>query len=81
MTVSVREVEFVKLPDVPVIVTVAVPVVAVLLAANVMVLLVLVGFVLKLAVTPDGSVEVESVTFPLKLFCGVTEIVLVPLPP
>ena len=70
-----------KLPDTPVIVIVTVPVVAVLLAANVNVLLVAVGFTLYVSVTPPGSVEVESVTFPLKPFCGVTETVLVPLPP
>ena len=52
-----------------------------LFAATVMVLLVVVGLVLKVAVTPDGSVEVESVTLPLKPFCGVTETVVVPLPP
>jgi hypothetical protein len=81
VTVSVSEVEFVKLPDVPLIVTVTVPVLAVLLAASVMVLLVDVGFVLNVAVTPLGRVPVESVTLPLKPFCGVTETVLVPLPP
>lgn len=81
VTVSVREVEFVKLPDVPLIVTVTLPVLAVLFAASVMVVLVAVGFVANVAVTPPGSVPVESVTLPLKPFCGVTDTVLVPLPP
>lgn len=80
ITVRLMEVEFVKLPDVPVIVTVTVPVVAVLVAESVKVLLVVVGFVVKMALTPDGNVEVESVTLPLKPFCGATETVVVPLP-
>ena len=72
---------FVKLPEVPLMVTVTVPVVAVLFAASVMVLLVDVGFVLNVAVTPVGSIPLESITLPLKPLCGVTETVVVPLPP
>jgi hypothetical protein len=62
-------------------VTVAAPVVAVLLAVsvNVLVLVVLVG--LKLAVTPLGRPEAERLTEPLKPLTGVTVMVLVPLAP
>lgn len=72
---------FDKLPDLPVMVTVTVPVVAVLLAVsvNVLVLAVLVG--LKDAVTPLDSPDTDKLTLPLKPFCGVTVIVLVPLAP
>src|SRR5207302_1096677 len=62
----------------------SVPVVAVLLAVSVKVLLLVVGLVglgLNAAVTPLGRVEVDMVTLPLKPFCGVTVIVLCPLPP
>jgi hypothetical protein len=72
---------FVKLPEVPVMVTVTVPVVAVLLAVSVKVLVVVAGFVLNAAVTPLGKPEADKVTLPLKPFCGVTVIVLVPLAP
>jgi hypothetical protein len=82
VTVSATVVEFVKLPDVPVIVTVTLfPVMAVLLALSVRVLEVVAGFGLKDAVTPLGSPEADKVTPLLKPFCGVTVIVLVPLPP
>src|SRR5437016_6804933 len=60
-------------------VTVTMPVVAVLLAVSVKVLLLVVGLVglgLNAAVTPLGRVEVDMVTLPLKPFCGVTVIVL-----
>ncbi len=72
---------FVKLPDVPVMVTVTVPVVAVPLAVsvNVLVLVVLLG--LNDAVTPLGKPDADRLTLPLKPFCGVTVIVLVPLAP
>jgi hypothetical protein len=74
-------VEFVKLPEVPVMVTVTVTVDAVLLAVsvNVLVLIVLVG--LNEAVTPLGRPEADKLTLPLKPFCGVTVMVLVPLVP
>jgi len=58
-----------------VIVTVVVPVLAVLPAAKVSVLVLAVGFVPKLAVTPLGSVDVDKVTIPVKPFIGVTVIV------
>jgi len=72
---------FVKLPEVPVTVTVTVPVAAVLLAVsvNVLVLAVLVG--LKDAVTPLGNPVADMPTLPVKPFCGVTVMVLVPLAP
>lgn len=70
-----------RLPDVPVIVTVAVPVVAVLLAVNVTVLVLVVGFVPKVAVTPLGKPEADRVTLPVNPPTSVTVIVLVPVPP
>jgi hypothetical protein len=81
VTVSERIVVVDKLPEAPVMVTVTVPVVAVLLAisVNVLVLVVLVG--LKEAVTPLGRPEADRLTLPLKPFCGVTVMVLVPLVP
>jgi hypothetical protein len=68
----------VRLPDVPVTVTVARPRVAVLEAVSVSVL-VLVG--LKDAVTPAGSPVADKATDPLKLLSGVTVTVLVPAVP
>ena len=81
MTVKVTAVVCFKPPDVPVIVTVAVPVVAVSAAISVNVLEVLAGFGLNAAVTPLGRPEAEKVTLPLKPYCGVTVIVLPPLVP
>ena len=80
-TVSETEVELVKLPEEPVIVTFTVPVAAVLLAlsVNVLVLVVLAG--LNEAVTPLGRPEAVRLTVPVKPFCGSTEIVVVPLVP
>jgi hypothetical protein len=59
-------VAFDKLPELPVIVTVTVPVAAVLLAVNVseLVLVVLAG--LKDAVTPLGNPVADRLTLPLK---------------
>ena len=57
------------------IVTVDVPVVAVLLAENVRALVPVVGLVPKVAVTPLGSAEVDKVTLPVKLFNLLTVIV------
>jgi hypothetical protein len=81
VTDNVTVVEFVRLPDVPVIVTLAVPTVAVPLAVklNVLALVVLAG--LKEAVTPIGRPDTDKLTLPLKPFCGVTVTVLVPLAP
>ena len=64
-------------PEVPVIVTVEVPVVAVELAVKVTELLDVAGFVPKLAVTPDGKPEADRVTLPVNPPEGVT--VIVPL--
>jgi len=66
---------------VPVTVTVTVPVIAVLLAVSVNVLVPVVLFGLKEAVTPLGRPEADKLTLPLKPFCGLTVIVLVPLAP
>lgn len=68
-------------PDVPVIVIVLVPVVAVLLAVNVRTLVDVVGFVPNEAVTPLGRAEFESVTDPVNPPESVTVIVLLPLVP
>ena len=80
-TVSAKVVVADRLPEVPVIVTVAVPVVAELLAASVSTLLPVVGFVANSAVTPLGRPEAAKVTLPLNPFTGATVTVLVPLPP
>ncbi len=71
----------VKPPDIPVMVTEAVPVAAVPLAVrvNVLVLVVLLG--LNDAVTPLGRPDADKLTLPLKPFCGVTVMVLTPLAP
>jgi hypothetical protein len=71
----------VRLPDLPVIVTVDVPAVAEELAVNVNVLLELAGFGENVALMPLGKPEADSVTFPAKPFAGVIVIVLVPAVP
>ena len=65
LTVSAIVVDAVRLPEVPVIVTVATPVVAVLLAVNVIPLDPVVGLVAKFAVTPLGKPVAASVTLPV----------------
>jgi hypothetical protein len=80
-TVSESVVGFVKLPDVPVMVTLPVPVVAALLAVSVSVLVPVAGFGLNTAVTPLGKPEAAKVTPELKPFTGLTVIVLPPLVP
>jgi hypothetical protein len=72
---------FVRFPEVPVIVTVAVPVVAVALAEKVTVLVAVVGFGANDAVTPPGRPDADKFTAPLKPFRGVIVIVLAPLAP
>ena len=62
-------------------VTVTIPVVAVLVAVNVRELVEVVGLVVKLAVTPLGRGVVDKVTEPVKLFEGVTVMVVLPLLP
>jgi hypothetical protein len=66
MIVSEIVVALDKLPDVPVIVTVAVPVAAVLLAVSVNALALAVLAGLKDAVTPLGRPEADKLTLPLK---------------
>ena len=71
----------VKLPEVPVMVTVNVPVAAAPLAVSVKVLKVLVLLGLNDAVTPLGRPDADKLTLLLKPFCGVTVMVLAPLAP
>jgi hypothetical protein len=74
-------VAFDKLPDVPVMVSVTVPVAALLLAVSVNVLVPAVLLGLNDAVTPLGKPDADKPTLPLKPFCGVTVMVLAPLAP
>jgi hypothetical protein len=80
-TVRAIVVVLVKRPEVPVMVTLTMPVVAVLLAVRVKVLVPVVLVGLNDAVTPFGSPDADKLTLLLKPFCEVTEIVLVPLAP
>jgi hypothetical protein len=81
LTVRAIVVLAVRLPEVPVMVTVAAPVVAVLLAVRVNTLVPVVGFVPNDAVTPLGRPDAARVTLPVNPPTSVTEIVLVPVPP
>ena len=81
MTVRATVVDAVRLPDVPSIMTVAVPVAAVPLAVSVSTLLPVVGLVPNAAVTPLGKPEAARVTLPVNPLTAVTAIVLVPLLP
>ena len=82
MTVNESVVELDKGPEVPVIGTVTVPVVAVLLAVSVKVLAPVELAGLKEALTPPfGKPGAKNDTLPLKPFCGAIEMVLVPLVP
>jgi hypothetical protein len=80
-TVSASVVVFVRVPDVPVIVTVTVPVAAELLAVRVNTLDVVALAGLKAAVTPLGRPDADSATLPVNPFCGVIVTVLVPAAP
>jgi hypothetical protein len=80
-TVRAIVVVWVKLPEVPVIVTVAGPMTAVPLALSVSVLVLVVLDGLKDAVTPFRRPDTDRLIWPLKPFCRVTVIVLVPLAP
>lgn len=80
-TVSEIVVVWVSVPEVPVIVTVEVPVVAVALAESVSTLVEVVGLVPNVAVTPAGRPEAERLTLPVNPLVGVTVIVLLPLLP
>ena len=81
MTVRAMVVVAVRLPEVPVMVTVAVPAVAELLAVSDRTLVVVVLVGLKDAVTPLGSPEAAKLTLPVKPPAGVTVMVLVPAAP
>jgi len=81
LMVSETIVRVVKPPDVPKTVTVAVPVVAVLLAVRFSVLEAVAGFGLNEAVTPVGRPETDKLILPLNPFCGITVIVLAPVAP
>ena len=74
-TVRLTVVVCVRLPEVPVIVTVLVPAAAVLLAANVSELVVVVEAGVKVAVTPLGRPDAVKATLPVNPFLGVTVIV------
>jgi len=80
-TVKLMVVVLVRLPDVPVMVMLPVPTVAVLLAASVRALEPVVLLGLKEAVTPLGRPEADKETLLLKPFAGVMVIVLLPLEP
>ncbi len=79
--VSEMEVVAVRLPEVPVTVTVVVPVVAPVDTVKRSVLVVPVGFGLNVGVTPFGRVELDKVTLPLKPPKGVTVMVEIPVAP
>lgn len=81
VTVRLIVVVWVRAPDVPVMVTVDVPTVAVLLAVKVRVLLPVVLVGLKVAVTPAGRPEADRLTLPVKPFTGLTVMVLDPFEP
>ena len=72
---------FVKLPEVPVTVTVTVPVVAVPVADRVKRLLDFVGFVPKMALTPLGRPEAAKETLPLNPFRGLMVMEVEPAAP
>jgi hypothetical protein len=80
-TVRVMLVWLVKVPDEPVIVRVTEPMAAVALevTVNVLVLAVLLG--LNDAATPFARPDTDRLTFPEKLFTGLTVIVIEPLAP
>jgi hypothetical protein len=67
-----RVVVAVRLPEVPVIVTVVVPGVAELPAVNVKTLVPVVGFGFQRAVTPLGKPDTERVTLPANPYCEFT---------
>ena len=80
-TVRVSVVVLVKLPEMPVMVTTAVPRVAALLAARVKVLEPVVLAGLKVGVTPAGNPEADKLTLPVNPFSGLIVTALVPLAP
>ncbi len=81
MTARMAEVVAVRLPDVPVIVSVLTPPVADALAVRVRVLLPVVEVGENEAVTPVGRPLMASATFPVKPYCGSTvtvEVIVAP---
>ncbi len=72
---------FVKLPDVPETVTVTAPVVAVPVADKVKRLLVVAGFVPKMALTPLGRPDAVKFTLPANPFRGLIVTVVEPAAP
>lgn len=74
-------VAFVKLPDVPVMVSATVPVAATLLTTSVKVLVPVVVAGLNVAVTPLGNPDTAKLTLPVKPKRSVTVIVLAPVAP
>ena len=70
-----------RVPDLPLTLTLKVPVVAELPTVNVTVLLDVEGFGLKAAVTPIGRLDAEKVTLPVKPSVGLMVIVDVPVLP
>jgi len=81
--VTVSEIVVVALndPEIPVMVTVDVPTVAVELAVNVSTLVDVAGLVPNAAVTPDGNPVAARVTLPVNGLTSVTVMVSVPLAP
>lgn len=71
-----RVVVVLKLPDVPVIVTVKEPVAAVPVAERVKRLLAVAGLVAKLALTPLGKPDADKVTLPVNPLRGWMETVV-----
>lgn len=69
---------FVKLPEVPVMVTVKIPAVAVAVADRVKTLLAVTGFVPKVPLTPFGKPDAVKLTLPLKPLKGLIEMVVEP---
>lgn len=81
LTVRETVVVWLRLPEVPVIVTVDVPVVALALAVSVKELVIVAEAGLKDAVTPLGKPDADKVTLPLKPFWGATVMALEPVDP
>ena len=80
-TVRLMGVDEVRLPEVPVTVTIAFPGVAVLLATSVNVLFPVEGLGEKDAVTPLGSPDRAKFTLPVNPHCGYTLMVAEAVPP
>src|SRR5262249_3953272 len=80
-TLRTTAVVLARLPEVPVMVTVAIPVTAAAPAENVTTLVAVAGLGLNDAVTPSGRPDADRVTLPLNPNCGVIVTVLVPLAP